>query len=118
MNTENNMLDIPAANAALNDNGLTPLPKAPAPQSSTEDALAKALKEIESLKNQVNNQQPTSNEVVVSYPEVSDQYGPMIRIGIEGSRRKGQFLMFGHKKARWIVNHIDEIKAFADKHNA
>ena len=27
MNTENNMLDIPAANAALNDNGLTPLPQ-------------------------------------------------------------------------------------------
>ena len=81
------MLDIPAANAALNDNGLTPLPKAPAPQSSTEDALAKALKEIESLKNQVNNQQSGSNEVVVSIL-TSEQYGETMRIGIEGSRRK------------------------------
>ncbi len=117
------MLNIPAA---LNDNGLTPapLPTAPAqPEQKsgelTNEQVADLVKQLAEAKRKLATAgTPSSNEVVVSYPEVSDQYGPMIRIGIEGSRRKGQFLMFGHKKARWIVNHIDEIKEFADKHNA
>jgi len=123
MNTENNMLDIPAANAALNDNGLTPLPQVTTqPEQKSGELTNEQVKDLvkrlaEAERKLKTAGAPPSNEVVVSIL-TSEQYGETMRIGIEGSRRKGDSVMFGHRKARWIVNHIDEIKAFADKHNA
>ena len=123
MNTNTNMLDIPAANAALNDNGLRPLPQAPAqPEQKSGELTNEQVKDLvkrlaEAERKLETAGTPTSNEVVVSIL-TSKQYGETMRIGIEGSRRKPDSIMFGHKKARWIANHIDEIKAFADKHNA
>jgi hypothetical protein len=124
MNIDNNMLDQGLIKAAaLNDNGLTPLPQAPAqPEQKsgelTSEQVADLVKQLaEANRKLATAGAPPSNEVVVSIL-TSEQYGETMRIGVEGSRRKGDSIMFGHKKARWIVNHIDEIKAFADKHNA
>ena len=112
MSTNTNMLDIPAAGAALNDNGLRPLPEATAPQSPTEDALAKALKEIESLKNQVNNQQSGGSEI----PEVEKyEYKGNAMVKLTDGRSKGVSIQFGGAKARLIVKHFEAVKALASK---